>query len=107
MNTFERFESRTTISATLEMQTALSVGSRASLEPTGTDLPVIKDQKGVPFVPGSSIKGVVRSEMERVLRSLDRESTKLWACDPFGEFDKQFVSSDDKDEINKAVGMLI
>jgi len=107
MNTFERFESRTTISATLEMQTALSVGSRASLEPTGTDLPVIKDQKGVPFVPGSSIKGVVRSEMERVLRSLDRESTKLWACDPFGEFDKQCVSSDDKDDINKAVGMLI
>lgn len=110
MNTFERFESRTLISATLEMQTALSVGSRASLEPTGTDLPVIKDQKGVPFVPGSSIKGVVRSEMERVLRSLDRESTKLWACDPFGEANdlpnKQCITSKEKNDIEKEVANL-
>lgn len=110
MNTFERFESRTLISATLEMQTALSVGSRASLEPTGTDLPVIKDQSGVPFVPGSSIKGVVRSEMERVLRSLDRGSMKLWACDPFAEANdlpnKQCITSKERNDIEKEVANL-
>jgi CRISPR-associated protein Csm3 len=107
MSTFEMFESRTLISATLEMQTALCVGSRASLEPTGTDLPVIKDQKGVPFVPGSSIKGIIRSEMERVLRSLGSLHTntmKLCACDPFG---KQCISADDRDDINKAVDTLL
>lgn len=110
MNTFERFESRTLITATLEMQTALSVGSRASLEPTGTDLPVIKDQKGVPFVPGSSIKGVVRSEMERVLRSLDKDATQLSACDPFGEAkelpNKQCITSEEKDNIIKNIENL-
>jgi len=110
MNTFERFESRTLISATLEMQTALSVGSRASLEPTGTDLPVIKDQKGVPFVPGSSIKGIVRSEMEKVLRSLERETTQLWACDPFGDAkkppNKQCITSEEKDNIIKNIENL-
>jgi len=90
--TFERFESRTIISATLTMQTALSVGARSSLEPTGTDLPVIKDPKGVPFIPGSSIKGVIRSQLERILRSLDGK-TSLKACDLFGE---RCVSDDDK-----------
>jgi len=107
MNTFERFESRTLITATLEMQTALSVGSRASLEPTGTDLPVIKDQKGVPFVPGSSIKGVIRSEMEKVLRSLEGKAAQLWACDPFGDGrksqNKQCITSEEKDDIIKNI----
>lgn len=107
MNTFERFESRTLITATLEMQTALSVGSRASLEPTGTDLPVIKDQTGVPFVPGSSIKGVIRSEMEKVLRSLDGEAAQLRACDPFGDErksqNKQCITSEEKDDIIKKI----
>ncbi len=98
--TFERFESRTIVNATLKMHTALSVGSRSSLEPTGTDLPVMKDPKGVPFIPGSSIKGVIRSQMERVLRSLDRKVTPLNACDPFGN---PCVSNDDKDDFVKGL----
>jgi len=83
--TFERFESRTIVDAILQMHTALSVGSRSSLEPTGTDLPVMKDPRGMPFIPGSSIKGVIRTQLERVLRSLDSKSTQLWACDPFSD----------------------
>lgn len=82
MTTFERFNSRTFINAILAMRTALSVGSRASLEPIGTDLPVVKGPDGMPFIPGSSIKGVVRFQVERVLRTLDRKPD-LWACDPF------------------------
>jgi len=96
--TFERFESRTIVNATLTMQKALSVGSRSSLEPTGTDLPVIKDPKGIPFIPGSSIKGVIRSQLERVLRSLDSKTTNLKACDPFGD---PCVSKNHKDNFIK------
>jgi len=92
--TFECFESRTIINATINMQTALSVGSRSSLEPTGTDLPVIKDPSGMPFIPGSSIKGVIRTQLERVIRSLNNEPSKFNACDPFGN---PCVSKDDKD----------
>jgi CRISPR-associated protein Csm3 len=96
--TFERFESRTIINATLKMHTALSVGSRSSLEPTGTDLPVMKDPKGMPFIPGSSIKGVIRSQLERVLRSLDAKTTSLNACDPFSN---PCVSNIDKNNLVK------
>jgi CRISPR-associated RAMP protein (TIGR02581 family) len=82
MKTFAQFESRTIIQATLEIETALSVGSRVSLEPTGTDLPVIKTVEGIPLIPGSSIKGVVRTQTERILRSVYCKPA-FWACDPF------------------------
>lgn len=84
MSMFERFQSRTLIQATLEMRTALSVGGSLSLEPTGTDMPVVKTPDGVPFIPGSSIKGVVRFQAERLLRTLDKRPD-LWACDPFDD----------------------
>ena len=84
MNLFDRFQNRTLIQASLKMQTALAVGSRLSLEPTGTDMPVLKDANGLPFIPGSSIKGVVRFQAERILRTWN-QPPRLWACDPFGE----------------------
>jgi CRISPR-associated RAMP protein (TIGR02581 family) len=77
---FDRFQSRTIITAVLEMDTGVSVGGRASLEPTGTDLPVVRAADGKPFIPGSSIKGVVRSQLERVIRSVS--SSERDQCDP-------------------------
>jgi CRISPR-associated RAMP protein (TIGR02581 family) len=103
MSTFERFASRTVIRATLEMQTALSVGGRASLEPVGTDLPVVRNADGLPFIPGSSLKGVVRAQMERVLRSAPPD-LGFEACDPLSA---PCVSSQDKDQFIQDVGRLI
>jgi CRISPR-associated protein Csm3 len=82
MSVFATFKNRVLLRAVLEMETALSVGARLSLEPTGTDLPVVKGPDGTPFIPGSSIKGAVRSLTERILRTLNQEPY-LWACDPF------------------------
>jgi len=86
---FETFNNRVVLRATLEMQTALSVGSRTSFEPAGTDLPLIKGPDGLPFIPGSSIKGAVRALTERILRSLPNgQQLGLWACDPFSDSDR-------------------
>jgi len=65
------FENRFFVRATLRMDTPLSIGSRQSLKPVGTDLPVMRDVEGLPYIPGSSIKGVVRAQVERVLRALE------------------------------------
>jgi CRISPR-associated RAMP protein (TIGR02581 family) len=102
MSTFEQFISHTVIRATLTMQTALSVGGRASLEPTGTDLPVVRNADGLPFIPGSSLKGVVRAQMERVLRSVN-QTLNLTACDPF---DDPCVSPGEKDRLSQEVEQL-
>lgn len=100
MSRFDRFRSQTRVQAVLEMQTALSVGSRLSLEPVGTDMPVMKDPLGTPFIPGSSIKGVVRFHVERLLRAVNRRP-HLWACDPFGS---PCVTPERKTELWKACG---
>jgi CRISPR-associated RAMP protein (TIGR02581 family) len=90
MADFWRFENRTIIEATLVMRTALSVGSRASFLAAGTDLPVIKTPEGIPYIPGSSLKGVVRAYLEQLLRTMDElgkrvQGERLWACDPLDE----------------------
>jgi CRISPR-associated protein Csm3 len=108
MNTFWQFENRWLITATLRMKTALSVGSRASLLPAGSDLPVIKTPEGVPFIPGSSLKGVVRTYVERVLRTLDGMNTqypgqRLWACDPLDE-DRRCVTGAQKKALFEQAG---
>jgi CRISPR-associated protein Csm3 len=108
MNTFWQFENRWLITATLRMKTALSVGSRASLLPAGSDLPVIKTPEGVPFIPGSSLKGVIRTYVERVLRTLDGMNTqhpeqRLWACDPLDE-DRRCVTGAQKKALFEQAG---
>lgn len=104
MNSFDRFTSRTVIQATLEMQTVLSIGGRASLEPTGTDLPVVRDVNGLPFIPGSSLKGVVRTQMERVLRSVNQKP-HFWACELFS--DPCVKKKEDVDVIMQNIEQLI
>ncbi len=95
MSIFTTFTNQARIQAVLEMQTALAVGSRLSLEPTGTDMPVIKGPDGLPFIPGSSIKGVVRFQAERILRTWNQRPD-LWACDPF---DTPCVPAKEKEQL--------
>jgi len=95
VSSFAVFQNRTWIRATLEMQTAMALGSRLSLDPVGTNMPVIKDAEGRPFIPGSSLKGVVRFQAERILRTIDRR-TNLWACDPLDEHEICIPSTQNK-----------
>ncbi len=67
---FEKLDKRLILEGEIEALTALHVGSgKAEFEET-VDLPVLKDPKGNPYVPGSSLKGRVRSEAERLARSM-------------------------------------
>lgn len=78
--TFERLTSRHRIVAELEAVTALRVGAGKSFDVAATDQPVIRDGLGNPFLPGSSLKGALRSGLESLLRGL--EHPKLPVCDP-------------------------
>lgn len=75
---FFRFENRLSVSGMLVAETAVRVGGGKDTEVAAPDLPVIRDGAGNPFIPGSSLKGVVRAHMESILRGVD---DKL-ACDP-------------------------
>ncbi|MDI6738060.1 MAG: RAMP superfamily CRISPR-associated protein [Nanoarchaeota archaeon] len=46
----------------------MHIGGQSGNMPAGLDNPIIKDNKGKPFVPGSSLKGVLRSSFERLAK---------------------------------------
>lgn len=87
MACWERFESRLEITAQLIAETALRIGMGGeAAEPTAVALPVIRDASGGPFIPGSSLRGVLRSHIERIVRALEPRSRRgKGACNPVEE----------------------
>jgi len=66
---FEKLEKRIIISGTLEAVTPIHIGSGKSEAEIGmADLPILTDPDGKPYIPGSSIKGRVRAEAERIAK---------------------------------------
>ncbi|MFP3939774.1 MAG: CRISPR-associated RAMP protein Csx7 [Thermoanaerobaculia bacterium] len=78
--TFDRLSVRHRITGRLVAETGLRVGADKSLDVGTSDQPVLRDAVGRVFLPGSSLKGVLRSGLEAVLRGLADE--RLRACDP-------------------------
>ncbi|MGH2506495.1 MAG: type III CRISPR-associated RAMP protein Csx7 [Ktedonobacteraceae bacterium] len=69
---------RYVIDGQLEMLTALHIGGgKATL--SHTDSPVVLTPDGLPFIPGSSFKGTLRSTIEKLVSSLP-ESLGLRSC---------------------------
>ena len=66
------FNSRLIFTANLVAQTGLRVGAAGqAAEPAAPDLPVMKDARERPFIPGSSLRGALRSHIERIVRTLE------------------------------------
>lgn len=68
---FDKLEDKYIITGILRCTTGIFIGGNSNaFEPHAIDNIVIKDSRGLPFIPGSSLKGVLRSYLERVLRSV-------------------------------------
>src|SRR6266704_5080075 len=63
-----RFVGKLILEGDLECQTGLHIGAgKGSLEIGGADNPVVKDAFGLPYIPGSSLRGRIRSLLEHAL----------------------------------------
>src|SRR6202158_3439962 len=63
-----RFIGKLILEGDLECQTGLHIGAgKGSLEIGGADNPVVKDAFGLPYIPGSSLRGKLRSLLENAL----------------------------------------
>lgn len=72
---WDTFENRLRITGELVAKTGVRVGMSAETAmPTATDLPVIKDANGRPFIPGSSLRGAVRAYVERIVRTFEPQA---------------------------------
>jgi len=65
------------INATLENKTPLRIGRGSEVKPGGLDLAVERDYWDRVYIPGSSIKGVMRSLVEKIARAQGLE-----VCNP-------------------------
>lgn len=75
-----RNELRLRMTLTTASPLLIRSGKSSGIDPVLPDMQVVRDASGRPYIPGSSLKGVVRSRVEQLLRSLDDR----YACDPLG-----------------------
>jgi len=87
-------KSKVFITGIIKAETGLHIGgSKTSLDIGGVDLNVIKNPHGEPFIPGSSLKGKLRSMLARTVGSTAvniRELDKDHAGKPVGKADEHF-----------------
>lgn len=80
---FERFDSRYDLRGRLITRTALHVGAGGSLLVASSDNPIVRDANNLPYIPGSSFKGVLRGMIESMVRAISSGvKQEPWACDP-------------------------
>lgn len=85
MALWDTFESRLVVTATLRAETALRIGAGGddAAAPSASDLPVLRGADNRPYIPGSSLRGVLRSQLERIVRTLEPSpGAGQGACDP-------------------------
>lgn len=86
---FDKFQSRLNLEGKVETLTAIRIGAGRSTSPVGADLPVVRDAANLPYIPGSSFKGVLRSYVESILRSLTDDRRVV--CNPTND-DEQCIT---------------
>src|SRR5215210_6520455 len=72
---FDTLQSRLRFTGELIARTGLRIGAGRDTDVAGHDLPVMRDANGHPFIPGASFKGVLRAQIEALLRGLSDDPT--------------------------------
>lgn len=75
------------LKGTITLETGLHIGgSKSTMDIGGLDSPVIKTPLGVPYIPGSSLKGKLRTLLAKSLNGAEKENDdtaivrKLFGC---------------------------
>src|SRR5215207_10121039 len=78
----------------LTCTTGLHIGAGKSADLAGSDLPVLRDALGRPIVPGSSLRGILRSGVEAICLALGLDAVRALAAtggqNPQPEFDRRW-----------------
>jgi CRISPR/Cas system CSM-associated protein Csm3 (group 7 of RAMP superfamily) len=82
---FDVLESRILMDYEVIVKSDLHVGGHRESAPGEMEMGVLKDAEGNPIIPGSSLKGVLRSEMEKLLKGLGKHTCTPADLCPAGE----------------------
>jgi CRISPR-associated RAMP protein (TIGR02581 family) len=73
---FAVLRNRLTINGTLVALSGLRIGAGRSSDVTSSDLPVLRDARGRPFIPGASLKGAFRARIEALLAAVRSDQVR-------------------------------
>jgi CRISPR-associated RAMP protein (TIGR02581 family) len=95
---YSTFSNKFIVKGTIVAVDPIHIGAASSdsLNPIEVDNAVLKDSNGNPVIPGSSLKGVVRSQFESVLKLMGRT-----VCDIHNDRDEKCISKAKADTIKK------
>ena len=82
---FRTLHARLWVRGEIVLDSGFRIGAGRVVSPTQPDTPVLRDALGRPYIPGSSLKGALRSFLERMLRTLQAQPgvrDRNLACDP-------------------------
>jgi CRISPR/Cas system CSM-associated protein Csm3 (group 7 of RAMP superfamily) len=82
---FDLLESRILIDYEVRAKSDLHIGGHRESAPGEMEMGVLKDTSDKPIIPGSSLKGVLRSEMEKLLKGLEKPACTPADLCPAGE----------------------
>lgn len=102
---FNEFINRIIISGTVKALKPICIGAgEEGFEPTHVKSPALKDARGYPIIPGSSLKGVLRANIERIIGSFGN-NLSLTACNILDENSEECLRhSNYKERIEKDLG---
>lgn len=72
---------RYTFDGMLELVTPLRISSGYASDTT--DAPFMRSYNGTPYIPGSSLRGAIRSEVERILVAVGKKAAGIRSCTLF------------------------
>jgi CRISPR-associated RAMP protein (TIGR02581 family) len=85
---FDRFEGRLLVAGRVRALTPVRVGAGRAVVGTATDAPIVRDAFDRPYLPGASLRGALRAEIERFVRAVRPEC----ACNPTGPEEERCLS---------------
>jgi CRISPR-associated RAMP protein (TIGR02581 family) len=90
MQDMTSLQNRFRVTGTLTTRSGMRIGAGRSANLIGSDLPLVLDTQSRPYIPGSSLKGVFRTQAEQMVNAFISSAT-----DPAGvmETDKQIRTS--------------
>ena len=71
---FDKLTDKYIITGNIKATTGIYIGGNTNIfEPQGIDNVFVKNINGLPFIPGSSLKGVLRSYLEKILKGIGKD----------------------------------
>jgi CRISPR-associated RAMP protein (TIGR02581 family) len=73
MHSFAALQNRLIVGGELVARTGVRIGAGRSNDVSGSNLPVLRDARSRPFIPGASLKGALRARLEALIRAVAPE----------------------------------